>query len=888
MRPGTSTLEQTYCHSDSTIDEEVPYTLSALNTSNHEASNGAVSRTQRRNKRVRTSASACAAYVNNDVHKPSPQPRIRGTSPRCRNALYTFVDQAAGQELQENVHMRKLSGISKALSIPNFHHSPSHDDSRPSSSPAAKVPTPLLRANSTPHYSNLQHPQKRRPPPASHSSYGIETSNGPPPSYSTQQTLSQDRAVWPQQERGRSSKPVSVAIGRSGSPAKAVTDTSDGEITRTIALPTASPSRTSTAPEYLHASSDTPQPTFPAKPSVSDISILSDQSKTTSPDTGTHGTETHVSNDSTPPTSASINMYDDHKSSSHGLEPPAQDLSTSSSSENFHDPSKNADLFLKIAKDAASTPKENVPGSRRSRISLPFLSSSRPATSMKSSPISTNFNAETIRERASTPQRFGKRSSLGSHVPGAFSSTTSYYTDTRSHLAPQTDQASNIDPSDSRSQLNGRSRRHSNAVNDSRPPSRPYQARSRLASDGLYGEKIRMQEQTQTESTISTTAPSTVWDELDDLKSRIKKLELTGKLPPSSAAAMTSDRPRTATTQATNLSSSPKHKPIVNTNALPSAIEGIPSNVHPTLHEALMNAKNTVSNDVYQKLQATTSDALQLSMMLSPDYSTNSSAVMSQSERQLRRRAESMCRSLTELTIALLAEQQNNAKSPNSRPGSSHLYQSTPTGTNFRSRRLSNATVETPEQNSTVQSRVASRLENRRTSLAKSTQEPSPRPISRAMTEAPTAYRGASRANFSREYTRQHPLPSAGSSDQTKVASSTPSQQQIGNLVSRRQAAVNDTTPEAINSSPVPFTISIQRPSHRQYPDSPASVVSEASPGTRASGRRSLGFAARVSSVSSRLKLAREQRLAATSSRDGPAMAASEVGFVASGGGNGV
>jgi hypothetical protein len=507
---------------------------------------------------------------------------------------------------------------------------------------------------------------------------------------------------------------------------------------------------------------------------------------------------------------------------------------------------------------------------------------------MKSSPISTNFNAKTIRERASTPQRFGKRSSLGSHVPGAFSSTTSYYTDARSQLAPQTDQASNIDPSDSRSQLNGRSRRHSNAVNDSRPPSRPYQARSRLASDGLYGDKIRMQEQTQTESTISTTAPSTVWDELDDLKSRIKKLELTGKLPSSSAAAMTSDRPRTATTQATNLSSSPKHKPVVNTNALPSAIEGIPSNVHPTLHEALMNAKNTVSNDVYQKLQATTSDALQLSMMLSPDYNTNGSAVVSQSERQLRRRAESMCRSLTELTIALLAEQQNATKSPNSRPGSSHLYQSTPTGTNFRSRRLSNATVETPEQNTTVQSRVASRLEIRRTSLAKSTQEPSPRPISRAMTEAPTAYRGASRANFSREYTRQHPLPSAGASEQPKVASSTPSQQQIGSLVSRRQAAVNDTTPEAINSSPVPFTISIQRPSHRQYPDSPASVVSEASPGTRASGRRSLGFAARVSSVSSRLKLAREQRLAATSSRDGPAMAASEVGVVAGGGGNGV
>ncbi len=34
-----------------------------------------------------------------------------------------------------------------------------------------------------------------------------------------------------------------------------------------------------------------------------------------------------------------------------------------------------------------------------------------------------------------------------------------------------------------------------------------------------------------TESSASTAAPSTVWDELDDLKSRIHRLELTGKIP---------------------------------------------------------------------------------------------------------------------------------------------------------------------------------------------------------------------------------------------------------------------------------------------------------------------------------------------------------------------
>ncbi|KAJ0292443.1 hypothetical protein CBS470a_002748 [Colletotrichum nupharicola] len=57
-------------------------------------------------------------------------------------------------------------------------------------------------------------------------------------------------------------------------------------------------------------------------------------------------------------------------------------------------------------------------------------------------------------------------------------------------------------------------------------------------------------EGTELTTTASTTEPSTVWDELDDLKSRIHRLEMTGKLPKISGAVMsrTSDeRPPTAT-----------------------------------------------------------------------------------------------------------------------------------------------------------------------------------------------------------------------------------------------------------------------------------------------------------------------------------------------------
>lgn len=162
-----------------------------------------------------------------------------------------------------------------------------------------------------------------------------------------------------------------------------------------------------------------------------------------------------------------------------------------------------------------------------------------------------------------------------------------------------------------------------------------------------------------TDSTMSTEeAPSTVWSELYDLKSRIKKLELTGKLPSSSAAAMsTVERPQTATTTITTLSSSSKHGR-GSTTPIESVIDGVRATVHPLLHEALRKARPVLDADIYQKLEATASDALQLaSVMGSGLQSGNAPAngALSSGERQLRRRADSMCRGLTELTIALSA-----------------------------------------------------------------------------------------------------------------------------------------------------------------------------------------------------------------------------------------
>ncbi|GJN77496.1 hypothetical protein PLIIFM63780_000987 [Purpureocillium lilacinum] len=166
-----------------------------------------------------------------------------------------------------------------------------------------------------------------------------------------------------------------------------------------------------------------------------------------------------------------------------------------------------------------------------------------------------------------------------------------------------------------------------------------------------------------TESTASTTAPSTVWDELDDLKSRIHRLELTGKLPSTSGAAvsrLTEERPATATTTVTTMSLSPKRQP----GGQPP--EGVSTTstqreAHPILVSALVKSKPFMSPDVYRALESAANDAINLSSMMGvpgqPGPISSGASVVGSggnvTDRQLRRKADSVCRSLTELCVAL-------------------------------------------------------------------------------------------------------------------------------------------------------------------------------------------------------------------------------------------
>lgn len=176
-----------------------------------------------------------------------------------------------------------------------------------------------------------------------------------------------------------------------------------------------------------------------------------------------------------------------------------------------------------------------------------------------------------------------------------------------------------------------------------------------------------------TESTLSTTAPSTVWDELDDLKSRIRTLEMTGKFPPSSAAAMSTfsgERPRTATTTVTTMSSSPTHarRPSSPPHDGETPIQ---NQIHNLLLTALSKAKPRLSSHVYRTLEDAANDALWLSRNLNVNAAHSGMSVVNGtggSDRQMRRKADGVCRSLTELCLALSEAQGTPSSTSTARP----------------------------------------------------------------------------------------------------------------------------------------------------------------------------------------------------------------------------
>lgn len=326
--------------------------------------------------------------------------------------------------------------------------------------------------------------------------------------------------------------------------------------------------------------------------------------------------------------------------------------------------------------------------------------------------------------------------------------------------------------------------------------------------DTMHGDEVppRIPQGDGTESTVSTTAPSTVWDELDELKSRIRNIEIAGNVPTTTNAAISTvsrERPTTATTTMTTMSLSPQRLQRPTTSLeTPTTKELSNPEIHPLLQSALAKTKTRISPLLYRALEASAIDAAGLVAVTGAKSSQGASASQASAmsiDRQIRRKADNLCRSLTEFCIAL-AESSADPESP-MRADHEKAISTIAVSKRTEDTSVSKVASDSPELRAS--SRVMSRLEARRSSMMGSssldrqspqesprteittpTQEKSPsssqidrtssvigrrdddnessvgrRPSSRAVTEF-GSHRPSPQTRVSREYTSQHPMPS--------------------------------------------------------------------------------------------------------------------------------
>lgn len=230
-----------------------------------------------------------------------------------------------------------------------------------------------------------------------------------------------------------------------------------------------------------------------------------------------------------------------------------------------------------------------------------------------------------------------------------------------------------------------------------------------------------------TESHGSTGPAASVWDELDELKTRIKKIELGGsKTPATSNAAVaqaSAERPRTANTSATTVSSSPHQQRKPSASPSESTVDAPATKVHPLLRDALAKAKQHTAHSVYRILETTATEAIALAEMAGSTGMLSSAASVyggaATADRQVRRKADNICRSLTELCIAL-CDTKPSLASPAMRSSAAAVARRPSVQVNGESPK---ATRDSEETGSVVSfsgvspSRALERIEARRTSM---------------------------------------------------------------------------------------------------------------------------------------------------------------------------
>jgi hypothetical protein len=239
------------------------------------------------------------------------------------------------------------------------------------------------------------------------------------------------------------------------------------------------------------------------------------------------------------------------------------------------------------------------------------------------------------------------------------------------------------------------------------------------------------------ESVVSG-AQSTVWDELQDLKSRIQKMEHYEKMV-SGGSSGSNERPKTATTTTTPLttmSSSPKYQFKSGRSPQDSVIGGPAAmNAYPVLHQTLARCKDGLSPAVYRALELATSDALELALLTGNGSAGGNSAASVANggfagERQLKRKADNVVRNLQDLCVELCKVSPAERPDTSSRPGTSSgppssglaqaasmLNRTNMTRAASRASSVEPSTAATSDTARAVPSRALDRIEARRASM---------------------------------------------------------------------------------------------------------------------------------------------------------------------------
>lgn len=556
-----------------------------------------------------------------------------------------------------------------------------------------------------------------------------------------------------------------------------------------------------------------------------------------------------------PPPMASSSEEEESSSSSDEESPPPSRFEDRRTAQSGHgatdtsgtDEDKNEDLFLHIAEDSAQKQRQSESALRhdkfRSRVARINRMSS-PSALQSPSPLPSNSTTPTAsRIPSSAEQRTTVQPRRVSHLPTSSrtvqervqerppQSPASPFETPRSRPPDLNTKASfsrrdsELSPRDFLAQFGTAKRRGSQPETLQTPPNRTAYRPSNLghyssSRDDTRSPPIEAPQPAPsshadgTESHGSTGPAVSVWDELDELKTRIRRIEMGGKIPATSGAIIsqaTAERPRTANTSATTVSSSPNQPRKTGPSPSESTVDAHTSNgnnrIHPLLREALFKTRQVAPPTVYRTLESVASEAMSLAELTGsagPQGTLHSASSIlggaSVSDRQVRRKADNICRSLTELCIALCDTKpslsspairnstatisrrpsvQINGDSPTVRqsiePESNTLSNISPSRALHRieARRTSmlvngnKSTRELSQDHSEYDRENPSRLQRAGTSLYRSRhnsmdddeEEPTMRAPSRAMTDF-RSLRGPEKSRLTaRQYTSREPMP---------------------------------------------------------------------------------------------------------------------------------